>query len=89
MVEQSATVQQRASTQSLKGAYLTTIFLESKYEDSIKSSEDVFESYLGSDSNHSSQNSIHEDVDSTCTSSQSSFSFANYKDPNTFNSKRP
>ena len=42
MVEQFATVQQRANTQSLKGAYVTTIFLESKYEDSAKLSEDVF-----------------------------------------------
>ena len=89
MVEQSATVQQRASTQSLKGAYLTTIFLESKYEDSAKLSEDVFKSYLGSNSSHSSYNSIYEDFDTTCTSSQSSFSFSNYKDPNTFNCKKP
>ena len=89
MVEQSATLQQRASTQSLKDAYLTTLFLESKYDDSAKSSVDVFQSYVGNDSRCTSHNSIHEDVDSTCTSLLRSFSVANYKDPNTFNCKKP
>ena len=45
MVEQLATLQQRASTQSLKDACLTTIFLESKYDNSVKSSVYVFQSY--------------------------------------------
>ena len=89
MVQQYATLPQRASTQSLKETYLTTLFLESKYKDSAKSSEDVFQSYLGGDSRRSSHNSIREDVDSICTSSPSSFSFVNYKHPNTFNCKKP
>ena len=77
----------RASTQSLKDACLTTIFLDSKYDDSAKSSVYVFRSYMHNDSRRTSHNSIHEDVDSTCTSLPRSFSVANYKDPNTFNGK--
>ena len=55
----------RASTQSLKVDCLTTIFLESKYDDSAKSSVSVFRSYMGNDSRRTSHNSIHEDVDNT------------------------
>lgn len=89
MAEQSARLQQRARTRSLKEAYSTAISVESEYEDSARSSEDIFESLLGTDSSHSSCNSSHEDVDSAHTSSQSSFSSADYEDPHAYNHKKP
>ena len=77
MPQPCVNIQRTGYVRSLREAYSSSSSQQSEYEDSVKSSQDMFEEMLGIDS---SRENIQEDSDSIYTSSRSSLKSSGYED---------